>query len=171
MPIYAVGGYIEAFAPEKCEAVAIFTLDGFSGTNLLFREFTNNRQKTLLNQDQEFYTNQDKPWNNRMDTFWEITPSKGITRYYYVFSNPRGRKLDNIDRINQYIKTSLGYAKLKKIKSIAYLIFASDKIISSLIARRMIEVIQEWEEIEKYEIDIYLVDRVNGFQNILASAF
>ena len=52
MPIYAVGGYIEAFAPEKCEAVAIFTLDGFSGTNLLFREFTNNRQKTLLLQKQ-----------------------------------------------------------------------------------------------------------------------
>jgi hypothetical protein len=35
----------------------------------------------------------------------------------------------------------------------------------------MIEVIKEWEEIEKYEIDIYLVDRVNGFQNILASSF
>jgi hypothetical protein len=171
MPIYAVGGYIETFAPEKCEAVAIFTLDGFSGTNLLFREFTNNRQKTLLSQDQEFYTNQDKPWNNRMDTFWKITPPKGITRYYYVFSNPRGRKLDNIDRINQYIKTSLDYARLEEIKSIAYLIFDSDKFNLSLIARRMIEVIKEWEEIEKYEIDIYLVDRVNGFQNILASSF
>jgi hypothetical protein len=153
MPIYAVGGYIETFAPEKCEAVAIFTIDGFSGTNLLFREFTNNRQKTLLSQDQEFYTNQ------------------GITRYYYVFSNPRGRKLDNIDRINQYIKNSLDYARLEKIKSIAYLIFDSDEFNLSLIARRMIEVIKEWEEIEKYEIDIYLVDRVNGFQNILASSF
>jgi hypothetical protein len=167
MAIYAIRGLIEEFAPIKSEAVAVYARDGFASLKWIWDQITSDRNTNLIFPTDLANVDQREPWRNKQDTFWEISPHNGVTRYYYSFSNPSGKRLVNIDQIDQLINRSLDHARLMKIKSIAYVIIPIEEDDQRISARRMLQTIRNWQSVFNYELDIYLVDRVNGFEEVL----
>ena len=167
MAIYAIRGLIEEFAPINSEVVAVYAREGFASLMWIWDQITRDRNTTLIFPNDLTNVNQEKPWRNNEDTFWEINPQNGVTRYYYSFSNPSGNRLVNIEQIDQLINRNLDHARLMKIKSIAYVIIPIEEDDQRISARRMLQAIRKWQSIFNYELDIYLVDRVNGFEEVL----
>jgi hypothetical protein len=163
MPIYALGGFIQDLAPDYCDFVAIFTRSGFNTTSLIVKDLKNKFLIFPKNVNEEEIDN-DEIWRYRQDTLWEIKPSLSLWKYLYVFSNlGRSTRVESIDDINILINRSLDCARLMNCKSIGYIIIRSNNHTDEECAQRMIDSIINWELIFKYEINVYLIDRVNGF--------
>jgi hypothetical protein len=163
MPIYALGGFIQDLAPDYCDFVAIFTRSGFNTTSLIVKDLKNKFLIFPKNVNEEEIDN-DEIWRYRQDTLWEIKPSLSLWKYLYVFSNlGRSTRVESIDDINILINRSLDCARLMNCKSIGYIIIRSNNHTDEECAQRMIDSIINWEQIFKYEINVYLIDRVNGF--------
>jgi hypothetical protein len=163
MPIYALGGFIQDLAPDYCDFVAIFTRSGFNTTSLIVKDLKNKFLIFPKNVNEE-EIDYDEIWRYRQDTLWEIKPSLSLWKYLYVFSNlGRSTRVESIDDINILINRSLDCARLMNCKSIGYIIIRSNNHTDEECAQRMIDSIINWELIFKYEINVYLIDRVNGF--------
>ena len=163
MPIYALGGFIQDLAPDYCDFVAIFTRSGFNTTSLIVKDLKNKFLIFPKNVNEE-EIDYNEIWRYRQDTLWEIKPSLSFWKYLYVFSNlGRSTRVESIDDINILINRSLDCARLMNCKSIGYIIIRSNNHTDEECAQRMIDSIINWELIFKYEINVYLIDRVNGF--------
>jgi len=163
MPIYALGGFIQDLAPDYCDFVAIFTRSGFNTTSLIVKDLKNKFLIFPKNVNEE-EIDYNEIWRYRQDTLWEIKPSLSLWKYLYVFSNlGRSTRVESIDDINILINRSLDCARLMNCKSIGYIIIRSNNHTDEECAQRMIDSIINWELIFKYEINVYLIDRVNGF--------
>lgn len=163
MPIYALGGFIQDVAPDYCEFVAIFTRSGFNTTSLIVSELKNKFLVLPENVNEE-EINYGEIWRYKRDTLWEIKPSLSLWKYLYVFTNlGKSTRVETLNDINVLINRSLDCARLMNCKSIGYIVIRSNNHTDEECALRMIDSIRNWEQIFNYNINVYLIDRVNGF--------
>jgi hypothetical protein len=163
MPIYALGGLVQDLAPDYCEFVAIFTSSGFNTTSLIVKEIKNKFLVLPENVNEE-EINYDEIWRCRRNTLWEIKPSLSLWKYLYVFTNlGNSTGVQTLNDIKVLINRSLDCARLMNCRSIGYIIIRSNNHTDEECAQRMIDSIRIWEQIFSYKINVYLIDRVNGF--------
>ncbi len=174
MPILSIQGNLLDVAPDKVEAIAFKIRDGFSQTKTMWLfEFTelNISLQSVDEMPLETISGDDFnrvfPWKRREDTLWEIIPEKyRLLKYVYLFeSDEYNYPLSSINEIDRLINRCLNKLKEKEVRSVAFIFIPTveDDITS---ANRMIKAINQWMIDNNYEMDVYLVDRTGGFNDL-----
>lgn len=189
MPIYAIQGDILNVAPQKSESIAIWMCSGFNSRNSIWRYELKNRgfmprlvhpsnrvvSKKVLNS--AFDTDsKNEPWMLAHETLWKLSgPNLGELKYIYVFPNPEDKQaLNSLSDLEISINICMQTLTNFDIKSVSFILVPSimhvhsEKHVNDLeSAKNMIFSLQNWLIKNKSDIDVYLVDRGNGFVNLL----
>ena len=174
MPIKNIKGMLMDFAPQNVEAIAVFMRTGFNSRHSVWLEIPNKKENLIsldcLSEIPE------KPWLISHDTVFEIKDDVfQKLKYIYVFSNPNEQKTYlGFDAIEDCITRSLDRLSSYNVYSIAYILIPAtenpDRVNTNeddvKSATLMVQSIQNWM-LNNRELEVYLVDRVNDFKNIL----
>ena len=174
MPIKTIKGMLMDFASKNVEAIAIFMRTGFNPRNGVWLEIPN-KKENLISLD-GLSELPEKPWLLTHDTVFEIKDAVyQKLKYLYIFSNPTDQKAYlGFDSIEDCITRSLNRLNSLQINSIAYILIPAtenpDRVNTNeddvKSATLMVQSIQNWM-LNNRELEVYLVDRVNDFKNIL----
>ena len=175
MAIKNIKGMLMDFAPQNVDAIVLFISSGFNTRNSLWLFDIPNKKENLLSLDGHNEI-PEKPWLLNQDTLFEIKSSvfKKL-KFIYIYSNPSDKKAySGFSSIESSIKRSLDRLSMYNIKSLAYILIPATEnpeLINSneddsKCARLMIETIQDWMK-KNRELDVFLVDRVGDFENII----
>lgn len=176
MAIKAIKGMIMDVAPLKSQAMAIWMRSGFNSSNAIWRfELKEKGVNVELIHPFEKNINKDiEPWLLPHETLWKITPELGKLKYIYIFPNPEDNKgVDDMEAINQMIYKCLDTLSNYSITSVSFILipalqkgnnFETQDLES---AKQMIISIQNWLYNMNQDMDVYLVDRVDGFKAAL----
>lgn len=108
------------------------------------------------------------PWKTGEDTLWEIITEKyRLLKYVYLFESDKyNSPLSSINEIDRLINRCLNKLKEKEVRKVAFILIPTveDDVTS---AKRMIEAINRWMIDNDYEMDVYLVDRIGGFDDLV----
>jgi hypothetical protein len=188
MKIETIKGSLMDLAPTTSEAIAIWMCSGFNTRNSIWRfelkkkgieielihPEENNISSDVKNSAYEVNTNYE-PWRLPCETLWKITNDIGKLKYIYVFPNPEDKhRLDDIQEIDQLINKCLGILKVNSINSVSFILIPAlprgehnTEIEDLQSAKQMIYSIQNWLSKNGSHMQVYLVDRVDGFKAAL----
>jgi hypothetical protein len=190
MPIYTAIGDIMDFAPSKSEAVAIWMCGGFNTRNAIWRSEIVNRKIDIELVDSSGYPVAEavlnsayqsdtinEPWRLNHETLWKFTSNiQGILKFLYIFPNSEDKsRLDSLKDIDALIIRCLNVLQKNTIKSVSFILIpaysstdtANNDINDIASANQMIESIKNWLNNNNSEMEVYLVDRQDGFNVLL----
>jgi hypothetical protein len=171
MPIQNIKGMLMDFAPQHVEAIAVFMRSGFNPRNGVWLEIPN-KKENLISLD-SLSEIPEKPWLEMQDTLFEIKEDVfEKLKYIYIFSNPNDQKAySGFAAIEDSIIRSLDRLSTYNIKSIAYILIPATENPTRVntdeddtqTAKLMVQTIHKWMRNNR-ELEVYLVDRVGGFE-------
>ena len=188
MKIETIKGSLMDLAPTTSEAIAIWMCSGFNTRNAIWRyelkekgieiELIHPEENNISSdvKNSAYELNKDyEPWRLPCATLWKITNDIGKLKYIYVFPNPEDKhRLDDIQEIDQLINKCLGILKVNSINSVSFILIPAlprgehnTEIEDLQSAKQMIYSIQNWLSKNESHMQVYLVDRVDGFKAAL----
>ncbi len=189
MRINAIKGMLMDVAPNKSEAIAIWMYSGFNARNAIWRSlrkdiniiFTlicperGDTSSSIKDSTIKYDLIDHEPWRLHFETLWKITPDLGKLRYIYVFPNPEDkRRLNHIEDIKHLINRCLNCLNEESIHSVSFILIPalpieehSSEIEDLQSAKQMIYTIRNWLCENESNMEVYLVDRVDGFRTAL----
>ena len=183
MPLHALKGDITKLAPENSQAAAFWIYAGFNTRRLLWEEYIPHLasfqpvqpNNIHLNDQHPFLVDDDIaiPWMLPNDTLWSIRHN-GQLEYIYIFSNHTNRYgVDSPEEMDQIIANCLTVLRNMNIRSVSF-VFIPTKIpdreliaAENLSAQYMINSIRNWLDHNDDCMNVYLIDRTDGFQKLL----
>ena len=186
MTIKTIKGMLMDVAPTKSEAIAIWMCSGFNTRNAIWRfelkekgieiklihpergDISSNVKDSAFESNLIGY----EPWRLHFETLWEITSDFGKLKYIYVFPNPEDKpRLNHIEDINQLINKCLDVLNVNSIHSVSFILIPAlprgeynIEIEDLQSAKQMIYSIRNWLSENESNMEVYLVDRVDGFK-------
>lgn len=190
MPIHTAKGDIMDFATSRSEAVAIWMCSGFNSRNSIWRwELNEKLFRIKLEHPLDRYIDPDilnsayklnpthEPWKLSFETLWSMTSEdQKKLKYLYIFPNPDDQiRLENIEQIDSLIVNCLEVLNKNSIKSVSFILIpaylnkdeSNNDINDIASANQMIESINNWLNNNNSEMEVYLVDRQDGFSPLL----
>ena len=177
MTIKTIKGMLMDVAPTKSEAIAIWMCSGFNTRNAIWRFELKEKgiEIELIHPERENISSNYEPWKLHFETLWKITSDVGQLKYIYVFPNPEDKqRLDHIQDINQLINKCLGILNVNSINSVSFILIPAlpkgehnTEIEDLQSAKQMIYSIRNWLSENESNMEVYLVDRVDGFKAAL----
>ncbi len=174
MRISARKGRLIHIAPECSEAVVIWITNGFNTRNAFWKFDLKEHlpyMDLVFPKDSIQPISRDFPWKSHLNSMWELKSELKKLKYVYVFSNLKSaHSLEGENALIQLIEQALADLSRFHIKSVSFIIipYTKDGGIPESIdyensARCMIKTIDEWLKKNNNNLDIFLVDRVDGF--------
>ena len=183
MTIKAIKGMLMDVAPTKSEAIAIWMCSGFNARNGIWRFELKEKGieiKLIHPERGDISPNESnligyEPWRLHFETLWKITSDFGKLKYIYVFPNPEDKqRLNHIEDINQLINNCLDVLNVNSINSVSFILIPAlprgehyTEIEDLQSAKQMIYSIRNWLSENESNMEIYLVDSVDGFKAAL----
>ena len=189
MGIKAIKGRIMDTAPSNSEAVAVWMYKGFNTRYAIWGFEIKERDIRLEliypndfmhseNSLESAYKTKTKcePWRLTYGTLWKITNrNQGKLKYIYIFPNPEDKqRLENLDEIDELIKRCFTTLNENSINSVSLILIPAlsrgehnTELEDIKSAEQMICSIKNWLSENEEDMNVYLVDRVDGFRNVI----